>query len=52
MAQTEIIQGHMEEVGNNLQLRQRDIVGATEVGNPLLAFLEYLRHQQFLLFLV
>ena len=52
MAQTEIIQGHVEEVSNDLQLRQSDVVGAAEVGNPLLAFLEHQLHQSFFLFLI
>ena len=52
MAQTEIIQGHVEEVSNDFQLRQCDVVGAAEVGDTLLALLEHLRHQQLSLFFV
>ena len=52
MTLAEIIKRQVEEVGNDLQLRQCNVVGAAEVGNPLLAFLEHQLHQSFFLFLI
>ena len=49
-ALTEGVKGNVEEVGQRLQFREADVLGATEIGHRLLALLEEPGDELLLLF--